>query len=219
RPTDSVPQGVSTASRSSHAMAEDPTLAAAAVLVPTRERGLHVSRRVLRNHLAVVGLSLIAFFITFCVLGPFIYHTDQVHTSLVSANMAPGVGGHVLGTDDFGYDELGRLMVGGQSSLEVGIAAAILAVVFGALWGAIAGYVGGFVDNLMMRFVDAMIAIPWLFLLLFLASITTLNVPLMILVIALIGWLGPARLIRAESLSLRTRDYVQAVRMMGGGAS
>jgi peptide/nickel transport system permease protein len=63
------------------------------------------------------------------------------------------------------------------------------------------------------------IAIPWLFLLLFLASITTLNVPLLILVIAITGWLGPARLIRAESLTLRTRDYVQAVRVMGGGAS
>ena len=210
---------MSTEPRSSLAVAADPTLAGSAALAPTRRRRLHAGRKVRRNQFAVVGLSVMAFFTAFCILGPFIYHTDQVHTSLISANLAPGMGGHVLGTDDFGYDELGRLMVGGQSSLEVGIVAAILAVVFGALWGAIAGYVGGFVDNLMMRFVDAMIAIPWLFLLLFLASITTLNVPLMILVVAITGWLGPARLIRAESLSLRTRDYVQAVRVMGGGAS
>lgn len=167
--------------------------------------------------LGVLGLVLLAIIVAFCFLGPLVFHTDQVHTNLRVASLPPALGPHPLGTDDFGYDELGRLMLGGQSALELGLAAAMLAVVFGALWGAVAGYIGGPVDAVMMRVVDAMIAIPWIFFLLFLASITTLNSITLILLIAVVAWLSPARLIRAESLILRTREYVQAVRLMGGG--
>lgn len=169
------------------------------------------------NKLAVVGLGIVVAFVVFCYLGPLIYHTDQVHIDLSQATLPPS-GAHPLGTNEVGYDQLGRLMAGGQSSLEVGVAAALLATVFGTLWGAIAGYAGGFIDSAMMRIVDALLAVPALFLLLFLASIARPTIGLLILVIALISWLGPARLIRGQALTLRTRDYVTSVRLMGGGA-
>ncbi len=168
------------------------------------------------NKLAVVGFGIVVAFIAFCYVGPLVYHTDQVHIDLSQATLAPS-GAHPLGTNEVGYDQLGRLMVGGQSSLEVGVAAALLATVFGTLWGAVAGYAGGFIDSAMMRIVDALLAVPTLFLLLFLASIARPTVGLLILVIALISWLGPARLIRGQALTLRTRDYVTSVRLMGGG--
>jgi peptide/nickel transport system permease protein len=168
------------------------------------------------NKLSVVGLGTVALFIAFCYLGPLLYYTDQVHIDLSQATLPPS-GAHPLGTNEVGYDQLGRLMVGGQSSLEVGIAAALLATGFGTLWGAISGYAGGFLDSAMMRIVDALLAVPALFLLLFLASIVRPTIGLLILVIALVSWLSPARLVRGQALTLRTRDYVTSVRLMGGG--
>ncbi len=167
------------------------------------------------NRLAVLGFGIIVFFILFCWIGPIFYHTNQVQTALLSANQGPSLS-HLLGTDNVGYDTLGRLMEGGQTSLIVGVAAAFLGTTFGVIWGAVAGYLGGLADAIMMRLVDALLAIPGLFLLLFLASVVTPSVPLMIFIIAVVAWLGPARLVRAETLTIRERDYVQAVRMMGG---
>ncbi|TWP37723.1 ABC transporter permease [Leekyejoonella antrihumi] len=170
-----------------------------------------------QNRLAVVGAGVIVFFLLFCFVGPLIYHTDQVHTNLMLSNGAPG-GAHPFGTDASGYDELGRLMYGGQASLEVGLAAAVLASVVGTLYGAIAGYLGGWVDSVMMRLVDGGFAIPPLFLLLVLSAIFHPNRWEMIVIIAALSWLGAARLVRGEALSLRVREYVQAVRVMGGSS-
>jgi len=176
-----------------------------------------VPQILLRNKLAVAGLGVVVFFVLFCFIGPLLYHSNQELANLRTADLPPGSPGFPLGTDDVGYDELGRLMIGGQSALEVGLAAAAIATVFGSLWGAVAGYLGGWVDVIMMRIVDTLLATPGLFLVLLLASIITPTEGLLILVIAFSSWLGPARLVRGETLSLRTRDYVQAVRMMGGG--
>ncbi|MHB1502131.1 MAG: ABC transporter permease, partial [Candidatus Dormibacteria bacterium] len=167
------------------------------------------------NRLAVVGLGIIGFFIVFCWVGPLVYHTNQIQTDLAAASQSPSLT-HLLGTDNVGYDTLGRLMEGGQTSLEVGVAASLLGTSLGVVWGAVAGFVGGLVDAVMMRVVDALLAIPALFLLLFLASVITPSLTLMIFIIAFVSWLVPARLVRAETLTLRERDYVQAVRMMGG---
>ncbi|MFD2420826.1 ABC transporter permease [Amycolatopsis pigmentata] len=183
--------------------------------VPAR-RGRAAARTFAENRLAVAGLVLIGLFVLFCFLGPLIYHTQQVTTDLGSADQPPGPH-HPLGTDDVGYDELGRLMAGGRSSLEIGVAAALIATIFGTLWGAVAGYVGGFTDSVMMRVVDTLLALPSLFLLLILSAIFTPSVGLLIVVVAFGAWLSPARLVRGETLSLRTREYVQAVKMMGGG--
>jgi peptide/nickel transport system permease protein len=169
----------------------------------------------LENKLAVVGLGLIVFFVLFSFVGPFIYHTQQVFTNPNIKDQGPSLQ-HLLGTDDTGFDNLGRLMLGGQTSLEVGLAAAILAVGVGVIWGAAAGLAGGIIDAVMMRIVDSMLAIPFLLLLILLGTIFSVSVPELIIAIAFVAWLGPARLVRGETLSLRVREYVQAVRVMGG---
>src|SRR6202167_5499148 len=168
-----------------------------------------------QNRLAVLGLGLIVFMVLFSFVGPHLYVTNQIQTNLGQVTQRPS-GAHPLGTDQLGYDVLGRLMVGGQSSLEVGLAAALLASVVGTAWGAISGYSGKWVDAVMMRIVDSFLAIPPLLLILMLASVVTPTVPVLILVIALISWLATARLVRRVSLSVRTADHVQAA--TAGGA-
>ena len=167
------------------------------------------------SKLALAGLAILVVIAGLCFIGPLFYHSDTLATRLYQTNLPPG-SGHPLGTDDSGRDILGRLMLGGQSSLEIGIAVALIATTFGALWGALAGYVGGLLDAAMMRCVDAMLALPGIFLFLYLASIFQPNLLLIILVLSVFSWLVPGRLVRGEVLSLRTRDYVQAVRQMGG---
>ncbi len=148
--------------------------------------------------------------------GPLFYHWDATHVHLALANQPPG-SGHPLGTDADGVDILGQLMAGGQISLEAGVAAGVLAAVVGSLWGAVAGYLGGAVDAIMMRIVDAAIAIPALVLLLLLVTIYSPSAWVLVVVIAATSWLGISRLVRAEALTLRVREYVQVVRVMGGG--
>jgi peptide/nickel transport system permease protein len=169
------------------------------------------------NRTALIGVALVVALAVFCFIGPLFYHTDQVNTNLFAVHEVPGTPGHPLGTDELGYDELGRLMAGGRTSMEVGIAAGLMATVVGSLWGAISGYFGGAVDAVMMRVVDAVLSIPALFLLLVVAAIWTPSVPSLVVLIGLIAWLVPARLVRGEALTLRVREYVQAVQMMGGG--
>lgn len=176
-------------------------------------RGLDVF---LENKLAVTGLAIFVFMLLFCFVGPHLYHTNQLQVNFANEELAPS-GAHPLGTDNDGFDVLGRLMIAGQVSLEVGIAAAVLATVVGVLWGAVAGYIGGAVDAVMMRLVDALLSIPTLFLALVVVAIVTPTKPVLILVIALTSWLTTSRLVRGEALSLRTRDYVQAMKVMGGG--
>ncbi|GAA0464236.1 ABC transporter permease [Streptomyces olivaceiscleroticus] len=170
-----------------------------------------------RNKLALAGTVVLVGLLALCFLGPLFHPTDQVHTDLARANLAPGTGGHLLGTTDLGYDMLGRLMYGGRTSLEVGLAAGLLATLFGTVYGAVAGYFGGWLDAAMMRITDAALAIPALFLLVVVAAIVTPSKPVLILIIASVAWLSPARLIRGEALALRSRDYVHAMRLMGGG--
>ncbi|TMD31020.1 MAG: ABC transporter permease [Chloroflexi bacterium] len=169
----------------------------------------------LENRLAVLGLAFVILVVLFCFVGPLIYRTDQINTDITQITQAPSAA-HPLGTDNVGYDVLGRLMVGGQTSLEIGLIAALLATTFGVLWGAVAGFVGGWLDQLMMRIVDSLLAIPTLFLLLVLAAMFVPSVPMLIFIVALVAWLVPARLIRGETLSLRSREFVDAVRVMGG---
>jgi peptide/nickel transport system permease protein len=168
-----------------------------------------------RHRLAVVGVGIVVFLLLFCFVAPLIYRTDQRHTNLIEQSLPPSWH-HPLGTDDVGHDVLGRLMVGGQVTLEVAFGGAAAAIVIGTLLGAIAGLVGGLVDSFLMRVVDALLAIPFLVLLLFIGSITRPTVGVLILLIGAFAWIGPARFVRGETLSLRERDFVHAVRLMGG---
>ena len=183
-----------------------------------------LSKRILwtfvENKLAVASLAMVVLMVLFCFVGPSFYHTDQVHSNLINALLRPGQGGHLLGTDQNGFDVLGRLMVGGQTSIEVGLAAAVFATTMGVAFGAISGFFGGFVDGLMMRVVDAILAIPALFLLLFIANLLPNGMTFwwLVVIISMVAWQVPARLIRGETLTLRVREYVQAVRGMGGSS-
>jgi peptide/nickel transport system permease protein len=167
------------------------------------------------NKLALASLAVLVFIILFCFVGPHLYHTDQVHTNLTNA-LCPPSGAHPLGCDNVGYDILGRLMIGGQTSLEVGFAAAIVAVFIGTLYGAFSGFIGGPVDSFLMRIVDAGLSIPYILLVIILSVVFHPDTIIMIFIIAAFYWLGVARLVRGETLSLRTREYVQAVKVIGG---
>jgi peptide/nickel transport system permease protein len=182
--------------------------------------GIQIARVFWEHKLAVVSLAVIILMILFCWVGPLIYHTEQVNQNLVltnPTNAPPGTTGKFpLGTTGTGFDVLGRIMYGGQVSLTVGLLSALVATVMGVIYGAIAGFFGRWLDALMMRFVDIVLSIPLLFLLIALVTIFRSSETLLILVIAGVSWLVPARLVRGETLSLRTREYVQAVRGMGG---
>jgi peptide/nickel transport system permease protein len=167
------------------------------------------------NKLALAGLGFVVFIFLFCFVGPLIYHTNQVDTNLQLYLCKPSAE-HLLGCNDLGYDQLGRLMVGGQTSLEVGLAAAFVSVFFGALYGAISGFAGGSVDAVMMRIVDAGLSLPSLMVIIILSVIFHPTPIVIIFIIAVFYWFGVARLVRGETLSLRTREYVQAVRVIGG---
>lgn len=177
---------------------------------------LRVLASFLGNRTALAGLALVVLIVAFCFIGPLLYHTDQITVHLGHGHRPPG-GGHPLGTDQSGYDVLGRLMLGGRSSLELGFAVAVATTVIGTLYGAIAGLVGGIVDAVMMRVVDTLLAVPALVLLLILVNLVSPNLWMIILLLTLLSWLGVARLVRGEVLTLRTREFVQAVRVMGGG--
>ena len=168
------------------------------------------------NRLAVIGFAILIFFVLFSFVGPLIYHTNQLDTSLTQANLPPS-SAHLLGTDTNGFDELGRMMKGGQASLEIGFAAAFVAIVIGTLFGAVSGLVGGLVDSTMMRVVDIFLSVPFLFVVLILAVKFGATVASLSLVIGFFAWQVPARLVRGEVLTLRERDFVLAARAAGAG--
>ena len=174
------------------------------------------AREFARNKLAVIGLGILVFFVIFCFLGPAFYHGDVLNTNLVATDLPPSVG-HPLGTTDVGLDELGLLMLGGQAALEVGFAAAFVGIFIGMLWGAISGLAGGIVDSAMMRVVDIFLSIPFLFVVLIVAVRYGASVLGLALIIGGFTWQVPARLVRGEVLSLRTRDFVAAAKTAGSG--
>jgi peptide/nickel transport system permease protein len=154
--------------------------------------------------------------VLFCFVGPFFYHGNITTTDLSSTGLAPSAG-HPLGTTDVGFDEMGLMMKGGQAALEVGFAAAFIGIVIGMLWGAIAGLAGGIVDSVMMRVVDVFLSIPFLFIVLIVAVRYGASVLGLSVIIGAFTWLVPARLVRGEVLTLRTRDFVSAARTAGSG--
>lgn len=210
---------------------DEQLLAANEAMVPAPPAGEVASqgtflRNMLRvfseNRLAVLSLGFLIFVVLFCFLGPLVYHTNQTNSQAAllhgTQNGRPGAG-HPLGTDDSGFDVLGRIMYGGKISLVVGFASAIVATIIGTIYGAISGFFGGWIDSVMMRIVDIGLSIPLLFLLIALATIYRPTALMLIIVIAVVSWLVPARLIRAETLTLKSREYVAAVRVMGGTKS
>lgn len=171
-------------------------------------------REFAQNRLAVIGLGILAFFVLFCFVGPLIYHGDTINTSLENTLLPPGPG-HPLGTDNVGLDVLGELMKGGQASIEVGFFAAFIGIFIGTIFGALSGLIGGLVDSGMMRVVDVFLSVPFLFVVLIVAVRYGASVLSLSLIIGGYTWLVPARLVRGEVLTLRTRDFVAAARAAG----
>jgi peptide/nickel transport system permease protein len=178
-----------------------------------------IGRTFVENRLALVGVVLVVALVLFCFVGPLLYHTDQTVPNLINVNEKPHAGAP-LGTDNNGFDILGRLMAGGQISLEIAFVVGIVAMVVGVVYGAIAGYFGKVADGIMMRLVDVFLAIPAIYFYLDLSGIFAKTTEwLLIFIIAGLSWLGPSRLVRGEVLTLRSREYVEAVKVMGGKPS
>ena len=166
------------------------------------------------NKLALVGVGVVIFFLLFSFLGPHVYHTNQVSGNLLESDLPPGPG-HPLGTDDNGFDELGRMMIGGQASLEIGLLTALIATVVSTVYGAIAGLLGGVYDGFMMRIVDIGLSIPTFLIILIISARYGATVLSLSIIIGLNAWFVPTRLVRGEVLTLRTRDFVSAAKAMG----
>lgn len=177
-----------------------------------------LARSLTHNGMALSGACVVGFMVLFSVVGPLLYRTQQVSGNLSLVDLAPS-SLHLLGTDDNGFDVLGRLMVGGRVSLEVGLCVAVMATLVGVVVGSVSGYLGGVVDAVLMRLVDIGIAVPPVYLFIFLSLVFKPGVDILIVILGSLSWFVPARLIRAETLSLRTRDYAVASKGMGARRS
>jgi peptide/nickel transport system permease protein len=174
-------------------------------------------RRFVRERPAVLGAAFLLLLLGAALLGPFLDPVSPVAVehALLGHPESPSAA-HFLGTDLLGRDQFVRALYGARVSLLVGAAAMLVSFAIGISYGALAGAAGGIVDGLMMRFVDAMLSFPTFFLLLIISALTErFSLTVIILIIGLTGWPGLARLVRAEVLSLRERDFVEAARALG----
>lgn len=172
-------------------------------------------RRLLRSPEGAIGLVILCLLVLVALLAPLVFPGDPmaiVGEALVPPFTDPAL---PLGTDRLGRNVLAALMHGAGTSLAVGLSAAAVAMIAGSLVGTLAGFAGGLVDEALMRVVDAFQIVPAFLLALAFVSVTGASLPVIILAIALGAWTGPARLARAEVLSIRERDYVVAARVLG----
>lgn len=158
--------------------------------------------------LAIVALA--------AVVGPFVSPHDYRDTNF-EARLSPPTpaGGHLFGTDDLGRDLFVRTLSGTRVTLLVAVVASLVSLVIGVLWGTVAGYAGGRIDALMMRTVDALYALPFIFLVILLMVAFERNFFLIFVAIGAINWLDMARIVRGQTLSLKERDFVAAARLLG----
>ncbi|MCF1480944.1 ABC transporter permease [Agrobacterium vitis] len=182
---------------------------------PSRWWRSRVARRFFRHKLALVGLVMITLLIFACVAGPSLLPYDELFIDLRARFAPPLTGAHIFGTDPLGRDIAARLFNAGRISLLIGFFAMLMSTAIGAVVGVVAGYRGGLIGTVLMRFVDAFLSFPSIFLLLALAAFIRPS-PLMItVIIAVTCWMEVARIVEAEVRSLRERDFVLAARMLG----
>ncbi|MGR3484545.1 MAG: ABC transporter permease subunit [Paracoccaceae bacterium] len=178
-------------------------------------------RRFFKNRVAVASLFVLLFVGALSVLGPLIapWDNESIDWSVLGnvgeAGRPSLETGHWFGTDELGRDLFARTMQGTQVSLLVGIVGALVAVVVGTLYGAAAGFAGGRTDSIMMRFVDVLTAIPYMFVLILLLVVFGRSMGMLFLGIGLISWLDMARIARGQTLSLKGREFVEAARATG----
>lgn len=173
--------------------------------------------RLRANKLAMAGLIIIILMALLAILGPIL--TDQSYSKqvLLDANQKPSAA-HWFGTDELGRDVYARILYGARISLFIGLMAAFIDLVIGIIYGGIAGYLGGRIDNIMMRFVDLLYGIPYLLVVILLMVVMGPGLLTIIVALSATGWIGMARIVRGQVLSLKSSEYVLAARTLGGGA-
>jgi len=189
----------------------------AEAIVPMWKQRLRIF---MSNKLAVTSAIFLIVITALCFLVPLLHPTNQTDANLAMMNSpfnAPPSWSHWLGTDSNGFDVLGRIFYGGEYSLTLGILAGFITIVVGTTYGMVAGFIGGWVDATMMRFLDAMLSIPYIFFLIALTTVFSRTTAFLILVIGLTGWWGNARIIRGDALYIRKLEYSQAAGAMGAG--
>jgi len=186
--------------------------ATAAAVAPAAAASAPVPLR--RDPRAIAGGALLALVVLAAVAGPPLYGVDPNLLDLADAGAAPGVG-HPLGTDESGRDVLARLLAGGRVSLAVGFAAMVVSVVAGTTLGALAGVRRGWADTLLMRFTDAALSIPTIFVVISVVTFLGPTIPTLVLAIGATSWMGLARLVRGELLALREMPFAEAAVALG----
>ncbi len=167
-----------------------------------------------KNKLALTGSAIVLSLLVVSIFAPWIAPYDPGAIDLKHV-LAPPSAQHWFGTDQLGRGVLSRMIWGARISLKVGFVATGLAILIGMLLGAVAGYYGGWIDTLIMRFVDIMLCFPTFFLILAVIAFLEPSIWNIMLVIGLTGWMGVTRLVRADFISLRERDFVRAARAIG----
>ena len=192
--------------------------AAAMVEKDVRGRSLWVDawHRLLKNRAAVVSGIIMALMIVLVLVGPFLSpwegdFTDWDHTSSPPSLQS----GHWFGTDAVGRDILVRTLEGGRISLLVGLVATLVSLAIGVTYGAVAGYYGGVTDRVMMRTVDVIYALPFMFLVILLMVVFGRNIVLIFVAIGAVNWLDMARIVRGQTLSLKNTEFIEAARACG----
>ncbi|MDP2855082.1 MAG: ABC transporter permease [Smithellaceae bacterium] len=167
-----------------------------------------------KNKLALTGCGIVILLFVVSLLAPVLAPYDPGAIDLKNV-LAPPSGEHWFGTDQLGRDVLSRMIWGARISLKVGFVATGLAILIGMILGAVAGFYGGWIDAVIMRFVDVMLCFPAFFLILAVIAFLEPSIWNIMIVIGLTGWMGVTRLVRADFVSLRERDFVRAARAIG----
>ncbi len=167
-----------------------------------------------KNKLILIGTSILIILIIVSFIGPLFIKQDISSVDLYNISSPPS-GEHLLGTDDLGRDVLARLLYGGRVSLLVGVFATILQVMIGTILGVLAGYFGGAIDAIIMRIVDIVMCFPFFIVAIALAAIVGPSVVNLIIIIAILSWTDIARIVRAEVLSIKERDFIMASKAIG----
>ncbi|HEX7243000.1 MAG TPA: ABC transporter permease, partial [Longimicrobiaceae bacterium] len=171
-----------------------------------------------RNRMAMAGLAIMVLLYVVTLVTPLIAPYDPAaQGDIVLTRYLPPSGEHLMGTDKFGRDIFSRVLYGARISLSIGFIAVGISVTLGTLVGAVGGYFGGWVDGILMRFTDMMLSFPRLVLLIVVIALFEPSIWLVVTVLGLTGWMGTARIVRGEVLSLREREFVQAARALGMG--
>ena len=169
-----------------------------------------------KNPLSVAGLVIILCLAAIAIFAPFIAPYEPTKIDVYNV-LSPPSKTHPFGTDELGRDLLSRMIWGSRASLKVGFIAVGIAITIGIIIGSFAGYYGGKIDSLLMRFVDIMLAFPTFFLILAVIAILEPSISTIMIVIGLTGWMDVARLVRAEFLTLKERDFISAAKAIGAG--